>query len=511
MIVDGSLIERAGGVAVRAAWRRTLAVFGASLLAMLALYGDTAAAMAAIWWRSDTYAHGMLVAPIVVYMLATRREELARLTPHPAWGGVMALLALACGWAFAGAAEVGVVQQFALVMMIPALVWALMGAQLVRAAAFPLAYLLFAVPVGESLVVPLQDFTAAFTVRALQFTGIPVFWEGHFITIPSGNFEVAEACSGIRYLIASAALGCLYAYLSYRALWRRLAFILLALVLPVIANGIRAYGIVMIAHLSDMKLATGVDHIVYGWLFFGLVVLFMFWLGRLWMEPLAAAPAPVAAVAGGPLRPPFTAAGLALLALAVGLLLALRVAHVAPVAVPALAAPQVPGWQDRGPAADWTTHYPGAARELKRRYVAGDGGARVELFVAAYAGARGDGTLVSSTNLVYDPAQWIHAGDARLELATPQGPLVLHEQRLIHGDARRTVWYWYQLGARTETRPVVAKLLQAREALAGRSTVDAVVAVATEADADPQLARVRLEHFLVAALPGIRQALGNGG
>ena len=104
--------------------------------------------------------------------------------------------------------------------------------------AFPLAYLLLAVPFGEALIPPLIDFTADFTVTALQLTGIPVYREGSFFTIPSGNWSVVEACSGLRYLIASFTLGTLYAYLTYRSLKRRLIFIALSVIVPIIANGV---------------------------------------------------------------------------------------------------------------------------------------------------------------------------------------------------------------------------------------------------------------------------------
>lgn len=72
-----------------------------------------------------------------------------------------------------------------------------------------------------------------------------MWWEGLYLSIPAGHFEVAEACSGLRYLMASVALGVLYAYLTYRSPWRRLAFVVLSMVMPIVANGIRAYGIVM--------------------------------------------------------------------------------------------------------------------------------------------------------------------------------------------------------------------------------------------------------------------------
>ena len=61
-------------------------------------------------------------------------------------------------------------------------------------------------------------------------------------------------------------------------------FVALSVIVPIIANGMRAYMIVMIAHLSDMKLALGVDHLIYGWVFFGIVMLLLFWIGSFWRE-----------------------------------------------------------------------------------------------------------------------------------------------------------------------------------------------------------------------------------
>ncbi len=275
-----------GTTAVSSIWRIALPALVIALLAIVALYWPTVASMASIWWHYETYAHGMLVVPIILYMVWTRRHEVAVLEPCVAPIAVGLLLLLSLGWLAADAAEVTVVQHFAVAVMIQVAVYALLGGPVTWAIAFPLAYLLFAVPVGEALIPPLQQVTAWFTVEGLRLTGIPVLWEGLYITIPTGNFEVAEACSGLRYLIASVALGFLYAYLTYRSVWRRLAFIALSVVMPIVANGVRAYGIVMIAHLSDMKYATGVDHLIYGWLFFGLVVLLMFWIGSFWREPV---------------------------------------------------------------------------------------------------------------------------------------------------------------------------------------------------------------------------------
>ncbi len=118
----------------------------------------------------------------------------------------------------------------------------------------------------------LIDWTADFTIAALKLTGIPVFREGAHFQIPSGRWSVVEACSGVRYLIASLMVGILYAYLTYRSMRRRLLFIGVSILVPIVANWLRAYMIVMIGHLSGNTLAVGVDHIIYGWIFFGVVM-----------------------------------------------------------------------------------------------------------------------------------------------------------------------------------------------------------------------------------------------
>ena len=160
---------------------------------------------------------------------------------------------------------VQVVEQLAFVGIVVASLASLLGWQVSKFLAFP------AVPVlrgadGEDLVPPMMEFTATFTVEALRLTGIPVYRDGLWFSLPSGNWSVVEACSGVRYLIASATLGVMYAYhLSHPV--ERLLFIVLSIVVPVIANGVRAYMIVMIGHLSGMEYATGVDHLIYGWVF----------------------------------------------------------------------------------------------------------------------------------------------------------------------------------------------------------------------------------------------------
>ena len=157
------------------------------------------------------------------------------------------------------------------------------------ALAFPLAFVLCRTH-WRLLLPRMMEWTADFTVLALRASGIPVYREGLQFIIPSGAWSVVEACSGIRYLIASVTAGCLFAYLSYQSMLKRAVFIGVAIVVPLVANWVRAYLIVMLGHLSGNTIATGVDHLIYGWLFFGLVIGVMFLIGARWVDPPAPAP-----------------------------------------------------------------------------------------------------------------------------------------------------------------------------------------------------------------------------
>src|SRR5207302_5055454 len=111
--------------------------------------------------------------------------------------------------------------QFALAFMLQAAIVTVVGLQAARVLAFALAFLLFAVPSGEFLVPTLMDWTADFTVSALRLSGVPVYREANHFIIPSGVWSVVEACSGIRYIIASVMVGTIFAAVAYRSTRRR--------------------------------------------------------------------------------------------------------------------------------------------------------------------------------------------------------------------------------------------------------------------------------------------------
>ena len=143
----------------------------------------------------------------------------------------------------------------------------------------PLLYLYFLVPFGEFLTPKLQDITTWFIGQGVDILGIPAYIDGYVIEIPQGTFFVAEACAGLRFLIASIAFGCLYALLMYRSPVRRGLFILASIIVPVVANGFRGLGIVVLGYMLNSAQAAAADHIIYGWVFFSFVILLLIVLG----------------------------------------------------------------------------------------------------------------------------------------------------------------------------------------------------------------------------------------
>jgi len=384
-----------------------------------------------------------------------------------------------------------------------------------RCFAFPLAFLFLGVPTGESLIPPLMDWTADFTVAALRLTGIPVFREGTFFTIPSGNWSVVEGCSGLRYLIASITVGALFAYLNYRRTGKRVLFVALSVIVPIIANGLRAYMIVMIAHLSDMKLALGVDHLIYGWVFFGIVMALLFWAGAFWRDD-DVIPAPVAKAATPPSDRPSTGGrmiGMAMAVIALAGAWPLYAAHLDRSQPDAgsvrLEAPApAEGWSiEDAPLTDWRPRYEGAAASVFQTYRKGD--RAVVLYLGYYRQQRQGAELVTSTNLmvVQKHPVWSNVGESARTEDFGRGPMGVRQTRLRSQPQRLLVWDWFRVTGTDLTNRYLAKLLLARNKLLGRGDDAVAIIVAVPYDEPPEPAAETLRQFLRDMSPSIDAAL----
>ena len=499
-------------------WRLGLPLVAVALVAVLAIHGPTVESIVAIWSRSETFAHGYLIVPIVLALIWQRRRVLSALTPSPDWLGLVLLAGAGAGWLVAYAGEVLVVKQLALVAMIWATVIAILGREVARAIMFPLGFLLLGVPMGEALIPPLMDWTADFTVRALQFSGIPVFREGLFFTIPSGNWSIVEGCSGVRYLIASFTVGVLFAYLSYRRTWKRLLFAALSVIVPIIANGFRAYLIVMIAHLSDNRLAHGVDHFIYGWVFFGLVMLLLFWIGSSWRDPDATqTEAAVPASPAGRARTRAIFAGYVVATIALAGAWPSYAAYLdrediagSPPALRLVAPAGAGGWvPDPGPLTDWRPHYDPASATIFQVYRKGE--RVVALHLGYYHHQRRGAQLVNSWNImvVQKHPVWTNLSEARVKNALGPGTLDVRETRLRSPQQRLLIWDWFRIGSHDVVNPYLAKAMLAWEKLANRGDDGAAIIFATPYHDPSQPPVATLSEFARDMIPSINAALAH--
>ena len=231
------------------------------------------------WIDSTAYNHCFLVIPIAGFLLWDRRSSLRGLTAAPM--PIVALLVLPLGVAWLAAERLGIMEgrQLIAVSMAQVLFLALLGRRLWLAMLGPLLYLYFLVPFGDFLTPQLQDVTTWFIQHGVDILGIPAYIDGYIIEIPEGTFFVAEACAGLRFLIASIAFGALYSLLMYRSPVRRILFIAASIIIPIIANGFRALGIVTLGHVLGSAEAAATDHVLYGWIFFSIVILMLIALG----------------------------------------------------------------------------------------------------------------------------------------------------------------------------------------------------------------------------------------
>ena len=262
-----------------AIWTTQLKLLGIVWAAMIALFWRDAASMVQTWWDISTYNHCLLILPIIYWLVHQRQDELARITPH-FWGAGLLWIGMAAfGWMLGEAAGVSFARHLGLVMMLQGVVLTLLGPGVARGLLFPLAYSFFLVPFGEELVPFLQTVTAELSMIFLAWANIPAFIDGIFISTPTGYFEVAEACSGIKFLIAMIAYGALVSNVCFKSWNRRILFMLAAIIVPIIANGIRAFGTIYVAHHVSIDFATGFDHIFYGWFFFAFVLALVMAIG----------------------------------------------------------------------------------------------------------------------------------------------------------------------------------------------------------------------------------------
>ena len=238
-----------------------------------------------MWEGSSTFAHGYFVLPLALFFAWQQRHRFIGMAPIFSPTGMLLLVAAVAVGFLGQVFSVSTVQQIALVGVLIVSVIAALGWRIALALWFPLSLLIFLAPLGNELIPLFQSITADLSVIVLGITPIPVFHDGLYITIPGHVFEVAEACSGIRFFVTCVFLGYIYAGINFTRPYKRILFMLFAIALPIFANVLRVFGIIVLGHYVDIKYAKGFDHLFVGWVFFFIVTGIMILVGYWFADP----------------------------------------------------------------------------------------------------------------------------------------------------------------------------------------------------------------------------------
>ncbi|MGE4430169.1 MAG: exosortase A [Sphingobium sp.] len=488
-------------------WPRHLLALGGLWGAIFLLFLRDVADMAIIWWTSSSYGHCLFIPVLIGWLVHQRRAMVSRIAPVCWTPGLLWLAGGALCWLLGDAASLGVIRHGAIILMMQGAVAALLGPAVVRALLFPLFYAFFMIPVGSELEPALQLITARIAVELLHLFAVPAHIEGIFITTPTGYFKVAEACSGAKFLIAMTAYGVLVCNVCFRSWIRRGLFLAGALLACLLANGVRAFGTIYVAHLTTVDAAVGFDHVVYGWVFFAVVMAGV--MAAAWpffdrkpgeqAEPLPISQAVPQAVP----QTPSGGRGASLPLVLGGALALVMIAPVwgrlsahwgkADLAAPVL--PQPAGWErvDTPARYPWKPRFDGADHLAQARYADGKGHV-VDLAIATFGSQDEDGELIGFGQGAVDPdGQWAWSSPAW----APDG--ALGEEITAPGPVLRHVVSFYRVGEGALTgKAMTIKIDTMKARLLGRD--QRAVAILLSAEEGGQAAADASIRAFLAAL-----------
>ncbi len=485
-----SVKDRAG----QSLWAYHLRALAIAWAILLMYFWRDASDIIAIWWDSSTFNHCLLIVPILGWLIYLRKDLVQQIAPVFWWPACLYVGIGALGWMLGDAAGVAIARQAGLMIMLQGTVAVILGPNATRGLLFPLFYMFFLVPFGEEFVPLLQTVTAKMSMILLGLSGIPAHIDGIFINTPGGYFKVAEACSGVMFLVAMVAYGALAAHLCFHSWWRRALFMAACVIVPILANGLRAFGTIYIAQHGNIAFASGFDHIFYGWIFFGIVIAIVMGLSWRFFDKGADDPAFDPAALQSPAR--FATSSI-IAALALLLAIGGPVGWASYVAakdspIPArILLPQIAGWQqvneDAGTA--WQPHFDGANHYLLGHYRK-NSGHTVDLAIILYDRQSDGRELIGFGQGAADPLhKWVWVADM------PAPAFGKAERIKAPGPVSRDVISFYRVGGVTSGSGASIKLAALKARLMGNNQQAVAILVSSEyqGEASP---RAVIDDFL---------------
>ena len=486
-------------------WRVPGAVTLSLLLLVFILYQQTIFHLTGIWNQVEigNYAHGYLVLAISAYLIFSGRKKLSVLAPCPAYSAIVVVVASSMLWVVAAAVNIAVLQAVGLLLLVLSILWAILGYRVIKILAFPILYIGFAIPIWFPLSPLLQELTAGVVFWVIRVMEIPALRVENMIVLPAGKLLIAEACSGLRYLLAALALGTLYGYLNFETLSARLITVLISAAAAILANIIRVFIVVYLGYTTQMQHSLVWDHLYLGWyLFAGLAALLMV-ADTLWQKKQTCRSNEEADTVAlksdlchrSKVRYLMFATMTALIVSA-GPLFLLWVNTQAK-SDDYLLSMEFSTESDKWIVVeaiedDWEPRYQGAVGY--KRLFRDINSSEIFLYLGLYSQQKQGKELINSLNEISDGKIW-QVRYQKAVLHNVDGRQVL-EQLLENAEGQqRLVWYWYSVAGESTVSKYEAKILQIQGLLQGAQRA-ALIAVAANFDGEPDVARQQLGQFV---------------
>jgi exosortase D (VPLPA-CTERM-specific) len=462
-------------------WRPTMLLAILIVGAIVALVLPVRDGMALMWdwWTTrPEYSHGILMPFIAAFLVWQQHDRLQRLPFTGSWWGVALAVVGAVLLLLGKLASVLTLQQYAYVVVLAGLVWSLVGTAFARLLVVPLVVLILMIPLPEfvfnNLTSELQLISSKIGVGLLRVVGVSVFLEGNVVDLGAYKLEVAEACSGLRYLFPLMTLGFLMAYFFKAAFWKRALVFASSVPLTIGMNGLRIAIIGLLVDRFGTSMAEGFLHDFEGWVVFmasgGVLLLEIVLLSRVgrdrrpWrtifgLEFPAYAPRDALRTPWRMTAPFMVSGSLVVLLVSLSLLSHERREFVPPHASLAELPTRLDDWRGRRSSMDSVSL---AALQLDDYVVAsydrGDA-TPINLYIAWYESQR-------AGRSAHSPRSCLPGGGWRIESLTQTSlasvkvggvPLIVNRAVIAQRDSRQVVYYWFQQRGRVITNEYAAK------------------------------------------------------
>ncbi|MDZ7626899.1 MAG: VPLPA-CTERM-specific exosortase XrtD [Parvularculaceae bacterium] len=515
--------------------RRRPLPFSPRLLALAAavaglgvLFWEAAGNLWFRWGQQQELSHSYFIPLISLWLVWLNRETVQKSIGGPSLTGVALLGGAVLLLLLGRLTSIFLFQHLGIVVAIAGLVAAFGGLSLLRTVAAPVAFLFFAVPPPYWVITVLsfnfQQISSILGVAMVELMGIPVHLSGNIIDLGDYRLQVAEACSGLRYLFPFLSLGVMAAYMYRGPMWQRAAIVIATIPITIVMNSLRIAVTAALVQAYGDEHAEGALHFFEGW------VVFLFCLAALFgviaifartakprVNPLDALTTPdlplTAPRATKTSVPVIAGASLALIAAGFGLSQAATAKSLI-----------IPDRQDfDGVLAefgdDWTKEVRpidptvaevlGADDSIVVNLSAPDGG--IYNLYMAYLDAQRDGRSWHSPRQCIPGGGWKVTRHTIEKTKTATGKAFTYNRMLIENrDNKQLVYYWYDQRGRKVANEFVMKFWLIVDAVTRKRSDGAMVRLITPITDDMTLAegdvklkemQARLQTFLPAYVP----------